>query len=88
MSLTREMLQVACSTYSFNGIHLFGLLNWPRQRTVQTSDKIRKEFTDEEILGVQEDVQIREQDFGNFQVQAKMYLGVVWPDTPHVSRAL
>lgn len=33
----------------------------PYRRTIQTSDKLRKAFGDDEILGVQEDVQLREQ---------------------------
>jgi len=36
----------------------------PYKRTIQTSDKVRKAFSDAEILGVQEEVQLREQDFG------------------------
>ncbi len=41
----------------------------PYRRTIQTSDKVRKAFRDEEVLGVQEEVQLREQDFGgSFQV--------------------
>jgi broad specificity phosphatase PhoE len=34
----------------------------PYRRTIQTSDKLRKAFdVDDELLGVQEDVQLREQ---------------------------
>ena len=39
-------------------------LHSPYQRTIQTSDKLRKAFRDDQILGVQEEVQLREQDFG------------------------
>lgn len=40
----------------------------PYVRSRQTYEGLVQAFKDEEIAGVQEEVQLREQDFGNFQV--------------------
>lgn len=39
----------------------------PYERCKQTAEGMVQAFTDGEVLGVQEEVQLREQDFGNFQ---------------------
>ena len=37
---------------------------------MQTTDAIASQFREEEVAGFQEEVQLREQDFGNFQARA------------------
>ena len=39
----------------------------PYRRSLMTFDGIKLSFSDEQTLGVREEVQLREQDFGNFQ---------------------
>ena len=40
----------------------------PYKRSRQTYDSLRGVFDQNQLKGVQEEVQLREQDFGNFQV--------------------
>lgn len=41
----------------------------PYKRSLQTFEALASNFTRNEIKGCQEEVQLREQDFGNFQVR-------------------
>lgn len=69
------------------GSHLHNLLsnhgtcttNWrvyfyvsPYQRTLSTLREIGRSFERERIIGVREECRIREQDFGNFQIEDRM----------------
>jgi hypothetical protein len=47
-------------------MHTAGL----RAGCAQTTEALARQFKEEEIAGFQEEVQLREQDFGNFQVAA------------------
>ncbi len=51
----RELLESTGQPYKIFCIHS------PYRRTIETSDKLRKAFKEDEILGVQEEVQLREQ---------------------------
>ena len=48
----------------------------PYKRSRQTHDCVRSCFSPDQLKGVQEEVQLREQDFGNFQVSLLALLGV------------
>lgn len=41
------------------------------KRSLQTYEQLVSAFEPHQVAGVQEEVQIREQDFGNFQVNAQ-----------------
>ena len=47
--------------------HLFFYTS-PYKRSRQTHDSVSNCFSPDQLKGVQEEVQLREQDFGNFQV--------------------
>lgn len=44
----------------------------PYNRTLQTTDRLLQAFRDDEVVGVRQAVQLREQDFGNFQDPTKI----------------
>eukprot|EP00803_Ostreobium_quekettii_P001651 evm.model.scf_49.14 EVM.evm.TU.scf_49.14 scf_49:140190-145776(-) len=50
-----------------NNFKLFFFIS-PYRRSYETYEGIRRNFSDAEVLGACEEVQLREQDFGNFQV--------------------
>ena len=50
----------------------------PYKRSLQTYEALASQFSQENIQGCQEEVQLREQDFGNFQVQ-KITSHLVFP---------
>ena len=52
----------------------------PYKRSSQTTEGIASCFTEAEIAGFQEEVQLREQDFGNFQVRPSCPLVMVLSD--------
>ena len=52
----------------------------PYRRSSQTTEGIASCFTEAEIAGFQEEVQLREQDFGNFQVRASCPIVIVLSD--------
>ena len=43
----------------------------PYKRSRQTHEALSRVFNPEQLRGMQEEVQLREQDFGNFQVGRK-----------------
>ena len=45
----------------------------PYKRSLQTFEALASNFSREQIQGCQEEVQLREQDFGNFQVSSQLY---------------
>lgn len=45
----------------------------PYKRSLQTFEALASNFSREQIQGCQEEVQLREQDFGNFQVRSQSY---------------
>ena len=50
----------------------------PYKRSLQTFEALASTFSRGEIKGCQEEVQLREQDFGNFQVRYQMTAIFVW----------
>ncbi|GAX81779.1 hypothetical protein CEUSTIGMA_g9207.t1 [Chlamydomonas eustigma] len=48
------------------------ILTSPYARTLETTDLLLEAFTDDQIAGVRSAVQLREQDFGNFQDSKKI----------------
>lgn len=44
----------------------------PYRRTMETTDGLVEAFDDDEVTGVRSAVQLREQDFGNFQTPTKI----------------
>ena len=45
----------------------------PYKRSRQTHDSVSSCFAPDQLKGVQEEVQLREQDFGNFQVRCLLH---------------
>jgi broad specificity phosphatase PhoE len=43
----------------------------PYKRSKQTYEEVKRAFAPEQAVGMQEEVQLREQDFGNFQVRRR-----------------
>jgi hypothetical protein len=48
----------------------------PFLRCIQTAQHITRALEDQQLVGFQEEVQLREQDWGNFQVCVGV--GVIW----------
>ena len=59
----RSILEAAAGGPDFR---LFAFCS-PYRRSLQTCEGIRAAFASRQLAGVQEEVQLREQDFGNFQ---------------------
>ena len=48
--------------------HMLYFYMSPYKRSLQTYEALASQFSPDRIQGCQEEVQLREQDFGNFQV--------------------
>jgi len=52
--------------------HKVFFMTSPYTRTLETTDALLESFSDEQVVGVRQAVQLREQDFGNFQDPARI----------------
>lgn len=56
----------------------------PYRRSSQTAEGVASQFSEAQIAGFQEEVQLREQDFGNFQVKNAFVISCVLQQIYHL----
>ena len=56
--------------------HMLYFYMSPYKRSLQTYEAVASQFSPDHIQGCQEEVQLREQDFGNFQVWSALHTGM------------
>ena len=57
--------------------HMLYFYMSPYKRSLQTYEAVASQFSPDHIQGCQEEVQLREQDFGNFQVWPALHSHVI-----------
>lgn len=68
----RQIRALLDAAYGPNNPYKLHFVTSPYTRSRQTFVGIRHAFTESQVAGVHESVQLREQDFGNFQVPGRM----------------